>query len=108
MTGRNRPVITSRDNPLLQRLRQLLAHPSAYRREGEICLEGEHLCSAYLARGYRPRVAVFSESAWQQLALRDLAAGAEQVQLVADRLLEQVSALPSPSGVVFVTALPGA
>ncbi|MEI6025106.1 MAG: RNA methyltransferase [Betaproteobacteria bacterium] len=106
MTGRNRPVITSRDNPLLQRLRQLLAHPSAYRREGEICIEGEHLCSAYLARGYRPRVAVFSESAWQRLALRELAAGAEQVQFVADRLLEQVSALPSPSGVLFVTSLP--
>jgi TrmH family RNA methyltransferase len=64
------------------------------------------LCSAYLARGHRPGLAVFSESAWQQLPLRELAAGAVEVQLVADRLLAQISTLPSPAGVVFVAAVP--
>jgi TrmH family RNA methyltransferase len=49
---------------------------------------------------------VFSESAWQQLPLRELAAGAGEVQLVADRLLAQISTLPSPAGVVFVAAVP--
>ncbi|MFY8084396.1 MAG: TrmH family RNA methyltransferase [Rubrivivax sp.] len=99
-------VITSRSNPLLKRLRQLLTHPAAYRSEGEICIEGEHLCAAYRARGGRPRIAVFAQSAWQHRPLRDLALGAQQVQLVADSLLSQVSALPSAAGVVFVAALP--
>jgi TrmH family RNA methyltransferase len=101
-----RPTITSRDNPLLRRLRHLLSNPTGHRREGEICIEGEHLCSAYLARGHRPSLAVFSESAWQRLPLRELAAGAGEVQLVADRLLAQISTLPSSSGVVFVAAVP--
>ena len=101
-----RPTITSRDNPLLRRLRHLLSNPTGHRRAGEICIEGEHLCSAYLARGHRPGVAVFSASAWQQLPLRELAAGAGEVQLVADHLLAQISTLPSPAGVVFVAAVP--
>ena len=106
MTQQPRPTITSRDNPLLRRLRHLLSNPTGHRREGEICIEGEHLCSAYLARGHRPGLAVFSDSAWQRLPLRELAAGAGEVQLVADRLLAQISTLPSPSGVVFVAAVP--
>ena len=101
-----RPTITSRDNPLLRRLRHLLSSPTSYRQEGEICVEGEHLCSAYLARGHRPHVAVFSESAWQRLPLRELAEGAGEVQWVADRLLAQISSLPSPAGVIFVAAVP--
>lgn len=106
MSAHEASVITSRGNPLLKRLRQLLTHPAAYRSEGEICIEGEHLCAAYRARGGRPRIAVFAESAWQHRPLRDLASGAQQVQLVADSVLSQVSALPSPAGVVFVAALP--
>ncbi|MEI8265441.1 MAG: RNA methyltransferase [Betaproteobacteria bacterium] len=101
-----RPAITSRDNPLLRRLSHLLSNPTGYRRGGEICMEGEHLCSAYLARGHRPGLAVFSESAWQRLPLRELASGAGEVQWVADRLLAQISSLPSPAGVVFVAEVP--
>jgi TrmH family RNA methyltransferase len=106
MRPQERPAITSRDNPLLRRLRHLLSSPTGYRREGEICIEGEHLCSAYLARGHRPGLALFSESAWQRLSMRELAVGAGQVQWVADRLLAQISTLPSPAGVVFVAAVP--
>jgi TrmH family RNA methyltransferase len=106
MMPQQRPTITSRDNPLLRRLRHLLSNPTSYRQEGELCIEGEHLCSAYLARGHRPGRAVFSESAWQRLPLRELAAGAGEVQLVADRLLAQISSLPSPAGVIFVAAVP--
>ena len=106
MMQQRRPTITSRDNPLLRRLRHLLSSPTSYRQEGEICIEGEHLCSAYLARGHRPDVAVFSESAWQRLPLRELAEGAGEVQWVADRLLAQISSLPSPAGVIFVAAVP--
>lgn len=106
MMPQQRSVITSRDNPLMRRLRHLLSNPTGYRGDGEICIEGEHLCSAYLARGHRPGLAVFSESAWQRWPLRELAAGAGEVRLVADRLLAQISTLPSPAGVVFVASVP--
>ena len=43
--------ITSKDNPLLQRLRKLARDGAGYRKTGELWLEGEHLCSALLQRG---------------------------------------------------------
>ena len=46
--------ITSKDNPLLQRLRRLARDPAGYRKGGELWLEGEHLCSALQQRGQRP------------------------------------------------------
>ena len=38
--------ITSRDNPLLVRLRRLSRQPDAYRKLGIVWLEGEHLSNA--------------------------------------------------------------
>ena len=51
MTTPSITPITSRSNPLLVRLRKLASEPAAYRKFGEIWIEGEHLCAAYLARG---------------------------------------------------------
>jgi len=56
--------IQSRDNPLLKQLRRLAHESGAYRKQGRVWVEGEHLCSAALARGWRPEVAVFAQSAW--------------------------------------------
>jgi len=64
--------VTSKDNPLLQRLRKLARDGAAYRKTGELWLEGEHLCSALLQRGMRPAQAVLAEAAWAQPALRAL------------------------------------
>ena len=102
----HRGLITSRDNPLVQRLRRLLGEPAAYRREGLICIEGEHLCSAYVHRRGRPKMVVMAESAWQRPELRGLVTPADEVQLLSDRLFEQVSALPSPAGIAFLADLP--
>lgn len=102
----HRGLITSRDNPLVQRLRRLLGEPAAYRREGLLCLEGEHLCSAYAHRRGRPKMVVMAESAWQRPELRGLVKPADDVQLLSDRLFEQVSALPSPAGIAFLADLP--
>ena len=102
----HRPLITSRDNPLLQRLRRLLGEPAAYRREGVICIEGEHLCSAFVQRRGRPKLVVLAESAWQRPELRGLVQAGDEVQLLSDRLFEQVSALPSPAGIAFLADLP--
>ena len=40
--------ISSPDNPLFRLIRRLNASPTAYRQEGKIWLEGEHLCQSCL------------------------------------------------------------
>jgi TrmH family RNA methyltransferase len=100
----NTPVkpISSRDNPLLQRIRKLSADPGAYRKLDEVWLEGDHLGSALLARGGRPSHAVVSESGWARGALRALAEQAEQVVLVPDALMATLSTLESPVPIGFL------
>ncbi|WP_404872751.1 TrmH family RNA methyltransferase [Ideonella sp. A 288] len=99
-------LVSSRDNPLLQRLRKMARDPTAYRRLGEAWLEGEHLCSALCQHGGRPAQAVVSDSAWQQPALRALAASAARIVVVPDALFDSVSTLGSPGRLGFLVALP--
>lgn len=96
--------ISARDNPLVVRLRKLARDPGAYRKLGEIWLEGEHLASACLARGRPVLQAVFSETAWSEPRLRGLAAGAPRVAVLADALFAGLSALESPAGVGVLIA----
>jgi RNA methyltransferase, TrmH family len=101
-------TISARDNPLLVRLRRLQRGGTAYRKAGEVWLEGEHLCSALRVRGRAPLQAVVSESAWAQPALRELACAAPRVACVSDALFATVSELPSPAGIGFLLELPHA
>jgi len=98
--------VSSRDNPLLQRVRKLVHDPVAYRKLGEVWLEGEHLCSALAARHVQPSLALVADSAWARPALAALASTAEEVVCVDDRLFADLSALPSPAGMGFVHRLP--
>jgi RNA methyltransferase, TrmH family len=99
-------TVTARDNPLLVRLRRLQRSGTAYRKSGEVWIEGEHLCSASRARHHEPLQALISESAYARPALRDLAHAAPRVVCVSDTLFADVSELPSPAGIGFVLALP--
>ena len=104
----NQPTaITSRDNPLLKRLRLLAQDSTAYRKQGQIWLEGDHLCRALLARRRRPATAVFTESFWPQ-APHDLRDAADHIVTVPDALMAGISGLESPAGVGFVWDLPEA
>ena len=47
--------ITSRDNPLLKALHQLANDSTAYRKQGRVWLEGDHLCRAAL-NGAKTRI----------------------------------------------------
>ncbi len=100
--------IASRDNALLVRLRRLAQDGTAYRRVGQVWLEGDHLCSAFVQRGGRPAQAVFTDEAWQQPALRALAAHAQRVVLVPAALFAGISSLPSPALMGFLVDLPPA
>jgi TrmH family RNA methyltransferase len=99
--------VSSRDNPLLVRLRKLAHDPGGYRKSGQVWIEGAHLCDALLRRGGRPAQAVIAAAAWENPALRDLARQADAVTVVADGLLGAVSALESAPAIGFVIDWPG-
>lgn len=100
-------AITSRANPQWLRLRRLALDPAAYRRQGEVWIEGEHLCTAYLARGGTPACAVVDSAAWERPALRALASRAASVLVVAPPMMAALSALESPPPLGFAVAWPG-
>ena len=95
-------AITSRDNPLLQRVRKLGADPAAYRKLGEVWIEGEHLCAAFAQRGGAVPLAVISETGWQQPGLRTLTNAAAAVAVLPDALMASLSTLESPAPLGFV------
>ncbi|MEP6873450.1 MAG: RNA methyltransferase [Burkholderiales bacterium] len=101
-------AITSRDNPLLVRLRKLAGDPAAYRKLGAVWIEGEHLCSAFAQRHGGAPQAVISDSGWQTPALRQLASAATEVAVVPDALMANLSTLESPAPVCFVVPWTGA
>ena len=98
-------AIVSRDNPLIKRLRLLVNDSTAYRKQGQVWLEGEHLCQALLARDGRPALALFTQSHWPRAdpALRQ---AAPNVYVVPDALMAAISGLESPAAVGFVWNLP--
>jgi TrmH family RNA methyltransferase len=100
-------LVTSRDNPLLKDLRRLAQDSTAYRKQGRMWLEGDHLCRAALERGVQPEIAVFAESFWPQAA-GDFSGAAEKVVLVADRGFATLSTLESPARMGVGVALPPA
>ena len=100
-------LISSRDNPLLKDLRKLAQDSTAYRKQGRVWLEGDHLCRAVLQRGLRPTTAVFAESFWAQHAQQWAGSGAREV-LVPDNLFDGISGLESPARMGFVMDLPHA
>ena len=97
--------ITSRNNPLLQRLRKLSQDGSAYRKFGEVWLEGDHLCRAAVQRGRAVMQAVLTEDAWTDAPLRELAGAASQVAIVPATLFRALTTLESPAGIGFVLPL---
>ena len=107
MANNKLTYITSRDNPLLVRLRKLARHPGDYRKLGQVLLEGEHLCQAWAARGGAPALqAVLSESAWHEGRFLHLSETATSTVIVADAAMAEVGTLDMPAPVAFVVPLP--
>jgi RNA methyltransferase, TrmH family len=98
--------LTSRSNPLVVQLRKLAHDSLAYREQGRIWLEGEHLCEAYLARGICPGLAVIAEPAWELPRWRSLAESARAIALVPAALLAALSAQESAPPLAFVVDWP--
>ncbi|MFI5445521.1 TrmH family RNA methyltransferase [Polaromonas sp. UC242_47] len=97
--------VSSRDNALVKDLRRLSQDSTAYRKQGRVWLEGDHLCRAALTRGLKPQIAIFSESFWP-LAPAEWAQAAIKNIVIADALLPEISGLESPAPMGFVMELP--
>jgi RNA methyltransferase, TrmH family len=97
--------IASRDNALLKELRRLAQDSTAYRKQGRIWLEGDHLCRAALQRGLQPTHAVFQASYYDAAGHQWADAGGRTV-VIDDALFATLSSLESPARMGFVIALP--
>lgn len=107
-------LITSRDNPLVQRLRKHGQEAGAYRKLGEVWLEGDHLCAAALSREVPVALAVIADTAWlgehgvaasadaMAQNLSRLARQAEKVVVVPEALWKAFTTLESPARLGFV------
>ncbi|MFT4190253.1 MAG: RNA methyltransferase [Comamonas sp.] len=93
--------ISSRDNPLVKELQRLAQDNQAYRKQRRVWLEGDHLCRAFLQRGGRPQLAVFTEDSWPALRGTYGAAAARNVVLK-PALMRAISGLESPAPLAFV------
>ena len=93
--------ITSRDNPLLARLRKLSLDAGAYRKLGSIWLEGDHLARACVQRGHAVIQAIVTEEGWTRPELRALARLAPKVVIVPNSLFKGISSLESPAELGF-------
>ncbi len=111
-------TITSKDNPLVQKLRKLASDPVAYRKLGDLWIEGDHLCAACVQRGQAVPVAVIADSAWSGAGgsgvaadpvvrrLTELAQAAQKVVVVPEAMFKQFTALESPARIGFVLNTP--
>ena len=97
--------ITSSSNPLVKELRKLATDNTAYRKQGRVWLEGDHLCRAALLRGLQPEFGLFSESFWPAAQLEWAQAAIKNIVLP-DALLMQISGLESAPSMGFVMAVP--
>lgn len=98
--------IASRSNPVLTRVRRLQADPLAYRKLGQMWLEGDHLLRAAVARGWRLPLVLLPEDDADDAAWQPLRAAADTVLLVEPRLWRQTSALASPVPIAALADLP--
>ncbi len=105
MTLAEPQFVTSASNVLFKDLRRLARDSTAYRKQGRIWLEGDHLCRAALAREVQPALAIFTESFWS-VAPREWTVRPGKKVVVADALFASLSSLESPASMGFVIDLP--
>lgn len=108
VTTSERTRVGSRDNALLTRVRRLNAAPDAYRKLGQVWLEGDHLLRAALARGWPLQELLVVATHEHQPSLQALLRSAPHVRVVDDALWSGIGALTSKAPVAALVAWPGA
>ena len=96
-------TITSRDNPQSKQVSSLLSAAKKRRKEGLFVCEGFTLLEEALRRGLQPKAVYCLESLADRLPKLDCPCA-----LVNQSVLEKLSDVPAPQGVVFTLPLPEA
>lgn len=101
-------TVSSRDNPSVKALRQLLGDPRHQRETGQTVLEGPHLLIAALDRGIQPELVAVSESAQTRPEVAALLArsGKADCLLLSETLFRRLSELAAPLGILARIAIP--
>jgi RNA methyltransferase, TrmH family len=94
-------LISSRDNPRLKHWRRLSQQTTAYRKAGQIWLEGDHLCRAAHEKGQLPLEVVWSQSGLARYGAQ-FAAFTGRSFCLPDPLFAAISGLESATGMAFV------
>ena len=94
-------TITSRENPQIKQVCGLLSAAKRRRKEGLFVCEGFTLLEEALRRGLQPRAVYCLESQAHRLPKLDCPCA-----LVNQSVLEKLSDVPTPQGVVFTLPLP--
>lgn len=93
-------LITSTHNPRIQRLRQLVNTPAAYKQQGLVWIEGEHLLTSALEAGLTLDTLIVTPSLAQDARYTGLLPGwqaaSSQTLWLEDRLFASVSGLVTP------------
>jgi RNA methyltransferase, TrmH family len=100
--------IASRDNALLVRVRRLNAAPDAYRKLGQVWLEGDHLLRAALARGWSLQEVLVVASRQRDPLLQMLLQAAARTRVVDAALWSAIGSLSSKAPIAGLVAWPGA
>ncbi|MBU1235349.1 MAG: RNA methyltransferase [Gammaproteobacteria bacterium] len=107
MLARTRAV-TSRDNPVVKRLRALATDAREIRSQGRTLLDGPHLIEAYQRHGGIPEQLVVSESGARNPEILQLLEDRSEVGIVqlSDSLFREVSGVVTPVGILAVVRIP--
>jgi len=95
-------AISSRQNPLVKRFRELATHGTA---NGDLLLDGEHLLREALASGVPVEVAAIATRFSAAPLVREAANAGARIVTVTDQVLAAVSPVRTPSGVVAIAHL---
>jgi len=97
-------MITSRQNPKVQRVRELLGRPRDRREAGAFVVEGVRLAEEALAAGWKPEIVLFSSglSARGREVLDRLSAGRIEIEEVSPDILQALSETEASQGLLAV------
>lgn len=98
--------VTSRDNPVLKRIRLLLKDPGACRKWGQAWLEGDHLIAAAQARGRHLTVLVICESKYPLKHDFVNTSAINKIIMVPDSMMRELSTLDTPPTVGALIDMP--
>ncbi|MDO4725349.1 MAG: RNA methyltransferase [Comamonadaceae bacterium] len=104
--------IASRENAQIKLWRRLAQQSNAYRKHGQLWLEGEHLCAMAQQARLPVQALVLSRTRWeagelaQWMPLQEGPSGDAQARVfvLEDGLFAHVSGLESPAGLAYVAA----